>query len=267
MKNYRRHPKLSAEIDARLRSPPSDHIYRVENAVLAATAASESSKRYLLDNLGVASYPQWHAWALLETWGIDDPEVREVLTTLATGPSSRASEIAHLMPRIFGREDARSRLLQLLRDPEARRVNFIMNGLDALDDTKSDEEIMNAILAELRTRGTPFGDDALGHLIAAYGWHDRVKELAREQARLGNWTIGSIAVAYPNDREFAPHVFRVARTIPTELRQTIVSDESISLSDPALAVELLGNWSQEEDDSVKTEASVRYHDLSRCSLV
>jgi NACHT domain len=263
-RNYKGHPKLSAKIDARLKSQKDD-IQHVQNAVLAMAAASPTAKEYLLNTVQRSPYAQWHAFALLEAWGMADPEVERVLIDLALGSADRSSGIAHLIPQILNKDDARIRLLELLKDPLARRVDFIMSGLQSLNKDKHDEGIVSAILAELSSRGEKFVEDAVGHVIADYGWDDRVRRIASEHAKSGKWTIRAVAAAYPNDAEFSRYVLRAASALPTELRDVIVSDPSITVSDPAFALELFGNWDTETDDAIKTEACVRYHSLKKVS--
>ncbi len=266
-RNFKRHPKLSAEIDEHLLKQKAD-VYDVDNAVLAMAAASDTAKGYLLNAVRSSPYAQWHAIALLDTWGMDDPSVSETLDALANGSPDKASSIAHLIPRIIEDKDAaRVRLLELLKETSARRVDFIMSGLQSYSATEHNTEVVGTILDQINVRGEAFAQDVIGHLIADYAWDPRVRIIAQKEAATAKWTIRAIAAAYPNDPEFADFVFRAAAAIPTELRQVIVSDPSISIHDPAFAIDLFGKWEREEDAEVKTEASIRYYTLkSPCGV-
>lgn len=264
--NFKGHPKLSKVIDERFVAGQAAYNYR-ESWRLAEVSASDTAKSYLVNELRSGPI-QWPAKILLETWGMTDPAVAAELIAIADGPSNEASMIANLIPRIVGDKSlAQKRLLQLLQDPLANDVRSILKGLKLLGATEQDSEVLSIILRQIETRGEPFREEIIGHLIGNYCSDSRVRKIAIEELRNRRHTVEVIASVYPNDEGMAADIFDMAAPLPASLRLSVVSDPSIVTADSAFALEVLSKWDADSDEEVKTEASIRYYALKRSTEV
>jgi len=264
--NFKGHAKLSKAIDERLESGQAND--ELGDWILAHVSASDTAKSYLLNSLRSGHSVSWPAEILLETWGMTDSAVAAELTAIAEGPSARASQIADLIPTIIGDKSlAYQRLIQLLEDPSANRVSFIMTGLNKLNTKEHDSEVVSIVLRQLDIRNQTFRDDVIGHLILNYGSDSRVREIAVNELRRRSWTVEAIAFAYPNDESLTRDILDMAAPLPASLRLSIASDPTIVTNDPVFGSELVSNWDSDFDGEVKTEAAIRYYALKRSSQV
>ncbi|HEV8712734.1 MAG TPA: NACHT domain-containing protein, partial [Candidatus Binatia bacterium] len=135
---FRDRPEIATAIDAWMEN--DDHRDSVMLSHAAMVCRTENAKRMLLSATD-ASRRMDHltARALLEGWGMADPEVAAKLREVAFGPESEAGYIAYLLPDIIQDKVAcRARLLQIFQQPECARPEFVIDGLARLGDTRGD---------------------------------------------------------------------------------------------------------------------------------
>jgi hypothetical protein len=195
---------------------------------------------------------------------MEDQEVARSLTAMAHGPASQASRIGFLLPRIIEDDKrCRDRLLELLKDPECDRPDFVMQGLEALDENGSTPEIVDAVLASdflsKEKRRWGFGSDAAEGLISIRPSDPRVRELALRELedRAGN--VAAVARGCGDDPEISGIVLSMACPLPVQLREMIAARLETGVGDEAFAMSLLELYDHEVDPVVKTRASVSYH--------
>ena len=76
---------------------------------------------------------------------MDDQETADALNSMANKPAAVSCEIAQYIPRIIRDPSlARRRLFELVRDPDAARLDFIIRGFASLSDPGDESEIVDA---------------------------------------------------------------------------------------------------------------------------
>jgi hypothetical protein len=203
--------------------------------------------------------PFWAAGSLLEGWGMADPEVAAALTERAARPD--AAEIGQYLPQILGNaEAARARLFDLLKADEAKRLDFVIQGISKLKPLRNESEIVDAALRRLKDPDTFSLDSFLGTLILTFPTNDRVKALARQSLKSPYPPLGAMVEAYASDEQFRVELGEAITPLPVHLRYQIVSDLPL-FSDRGFAIEVLQDWDAERNGEVKTQASIQFHTL------
>lgn len=260
-RNFKDNPVVVEALD---RWIPKQDYREPEVSMAAQVGRTPTAKAKLLSSLVDASFPHWTAQGLLDGWGMEDEEVARSLIAMADGPASQASRIGFLLPRIIGdSKRCRDRLLELLKDPECERPDFVMQGLEASDENASDTEIVDAVLASgfssKEKRKWGFSSDAVAGLISIRPSDPRVRELALRELgdRAGN--VAAVARGYGEDPEIRRSVLAMVCPLPVQLRELIASRLETGVGDEAFAMSLLELYDYEVDPVVKTRASVSYH--------
>jgi hypothetical protein len=236
-------------------------------AMAALVGRTPKAKTKILSLLGSA-FVYWPAWALIEGWGMQDPEVAEILTPMAFSPAAEASQIGALLPQIIkDRGTCRHRLLELLRDIECERPDLVMAGLAALGNTQGDTEVVDAVLNSVLNRldrDSYNYDSIIERLIAGYSSDQRVKSLAEQElSECTGWYASvlytAVAQAYGDDEAIQHRIIESACPLPTPLRKRIATYLGEGGIDEAFAMSLLKLYDHESDGEIKTQASIGYH--------
>jgi hypothetical protein len=230
----------------------------VEIAHAALVGRTPTAKEKLLSSFP-SSFAHWPAWALLDGWGMQDPDVAGILSEIALGPVAKASQIAHLLPQIIPDKTAcRQRLLEILQDPTCERPDFVLGGLTRLGNTQGDTKVVDSVLQHV-DRENRFYDGVVGRLIISYSADSRVRALAKEEllAREGNHV--AVAQAYGDDEEIRQRIIDIARPLPTHLRGVIAVYLTERGSPEPFVLSLLSRYDHERDAQVKVQASIGYH--------
>ncbi|NAS89084.1 hypothetical protein C4E24_05030 [ANME-1 cluster archaeon AG-394-G21] len=236
-----------------------------EVSMAALVGRTPIAKAKLLSSLSSSS-PYWPADFLLEGWGMQDTEVAERLTRIAFGSTAEASQIGYLLPKIIeDKTKCRSRLLELLRDPKCKRPDFIMSGLKALGNTEGDTEVVDAVLNLLPNREIGYHKDIIARLIAGYSSDPRVKKLAKQELSERDGSYAAVALAYGGDEEIRKRIIEIACPLPVQLREIIATHLGEEDVDEAFAMSLLKLYDYEQDEKVKTQASISYHKRLKAS--
>jgi energy-coupling factor transporter ATP-binding protein EcfA2 len=231
----------------------------MEFAQAAAVGRTPAIKKKLIELLD-KWLPFWAADTLLEVYGIDDCEVATALRSLANETPSRSSEIAQFIPKIIpDPKEARHRLLELIRAPDSRRLDFVIRGFTALAERGDEREIVDACSAAIgQGPMKPFYEMCRSALILGFPADEHVREMAKSTLASREPPLGAIAEAYANDDEIRGLVSEKLTPLPTRLRFQI-AEELPEAHDAALILELLGRWDEESEAETKTLASIGYH--------
>jgi hypothetical protein len=256
--NFQDDATIVEAIDSRFDKNKVDTMELAHEALVGCTP---KGKKILIEALSAnASFLHWPAWALLEGWGMRDAEVSVTLLQIANGPAAAASEIAHLIPQmITDGPTARARLLEILNDPSCVRHDFVVAGFASLPDKGDEAELASACLKALhRTQG--LHRESMEHNMIAYFPDVReVRELALDRLASRNPPISAVAVAFAGDPQVRAQVGELVQTPPPALRARIVSKIASQPSEDEFALSILKDYDVEEDDELKTVASIAYH--------
>jgi hypothetical protein len=236
--------------------------HEMELSRVSSIGPTPAIKAILLRHLESSSFPHWPVHALLEGWGMTDDEVGPALRTIATGDAPRASRIAYLIPRILtDPEEARTRLVALLRAPDNQRPDFVLSALSGLPHAAEvDDEIVALALARIAKVGGLDGTEAL---IQGWPRHPRVRAFALEQLEQPEAPIASIAWAYADDADMRAAVAALLTPLPRRLRQRILETLTDLESEADLALGTLKRFRQEDDAEVATTGSIGFHSRIR----
>lgn len=257
--NFRDNPIVAAAIDEWATRESASDMYIAEASYVARTPIVKAK---LILSLA-RSFPHWPVGALLGGWGIEDAEVAAALVPMALGPVEPASLIANLIPRILSdRIVARSRLFEILKDPQSRRMDFAVVGLAAVATDEDSDTIADEIIGLLHERSNRWSQSDLGnpipYLISGFPTHPAVRDLALRELQDRDPNVALLAWVYANDAEFRDKVAERMTPLPATLRAQLATGLGTGAGDP-LALELLGAFDNEEDAQVKTQASIAFH--------
>jgi len=254
--NFQDDPSIGAAIDSWLDRNKFDTM-RV--ALAALVCRTPKAKKVLTEALD-GSFPHWPAWGLLEGWGMQDPEVSETLLRRANAPAGSASQIAHLIPGIVAHAPtARARLLEILKDPACIRHDFVVEGFASLSDKGDTAELVSACFAALpRTQG--LHRESVEHaMLTCFPEVGKVREFAIGRLSSRHPPIAAAAVAVAGDSQVRAQIAELVQPLPPPLRLRILSKVANQPHDDEFALSVLKDYDVEENDELKTIASIAYH--------
>jgi hypothetical protein len=252
--NFRDHPKVVAALDEwAFAHEYRDVIALHFGSLVGRTPTMQKRLFKAVDYF----HPFWAADSLLTGWGMGDSDVASKLTDRISKPD--AAELAQHIPAILREPTvARSRLLELLRDPKSRRIDFLIEGFRQLTEQGNTDEIVDATIE--RFSDSWLKSSYVGSLILTFPQHLKVKALARENLRSQTPSMAAIVEASATDEGLRTEVAELITPLPVDLRYQIVLDLPV-FADRGFAIELLSGWDAERDAEVKTQASIQYHSL------
>ncbi|SCG85664.1 NACHT domain-containing protein [Methanobacterium congolense] len=237
-------------------------------SILASIGHSPQIRSILLSSLDkITLTSHWAAQALLENWGMNDVDVAEKLTKITWGSNKDASRLAHLFPEIIkDKVKCRKRLIELLKEPKDVYYGSILLGLKTLNNTRNDLEVVEIIMKSPSILEKRFPDDILYRLISYYPLNKKVKELAKNELLKIEGTFGIVAQEYGNDVEIREKIIEMACPLPIRLREIIAKYlGDLGSYDDEFAISLIKLYDYEEDEIVKTQASISYYKLLKSS--
>ena len=254
--NFKDHPEIIEALDEWVERK---ELMGMEVSAAARVGRTATFKKKLLERLP-KSFPHWPAEALLEIWGISDPDVAAAVDTFIADPT-RASMIGHLLPQIFNdRAECRRYLIRLLQNPECARPDFVLEGLVRLGTSGSDTEVVDAVLVSLAAkRHIVFRDGVKERLILHFLDNPKVRELAIETLNGRNGVYGAIAQACGSDAEIRALLLCLVTPLPTRLRQIIASHLAYGDVDNGVALNFLKSYDSESDAEVKVQSAIGYY--------
>lgn len=262
--NFRGNSELVAAVDS-WASKLDSKVHDDEIAMLSSIGCTSKIKSILLSSLDtINSTSHWATEALLENWGMDDVEVSDKLTKMVDDPG--ASRIAHLFPQIIkDKTKCRKRLVELLKKPNGAWYGSVLLGLKKLDDdVQDDPEVVEIVLASPSLLENRIIDDVLSILIHNYPSNEKVKELAKKELYKQDGRFEVVASEYGGDEYVRKKIIEMACPLPSQLREIIVTYLGDQTPDE-FTLSLLKLYDHEENELVKTQASISYYNLLKSS--
>jgi hypothetical protein len=262
--NFRDNPVLGPSVDSFLANTP-DPLAAAWAALIMRTDVGKTKLLVMLET----GFPYWPAWALMEGWGMKDPDVAAKFSEFASRPPDRAGDYAYLFPRIISdANECRHRLLSLLRDKSCRRPDLVLEGLRTLGGPQPDTEVVDAVVRNNPSRPGVFWidrDQSMITLIRGFKGDPRVRELARQQFSVDAPAYTAIAEAFPDDPELRRLLIDRLAPLPYRLRFVIAERLPHESADVAWSLELLGKYERDRDEEVKCQASLSYWELVKAA--
>jgi hypothetical protein len=217
---------------------------------------TSTAKRILLKNLDVW-VPFWAAEALLDGWGMDDPEVAQAITALSN--SEKGAEIGHLFPRIIlDRHSCFTKLVGMLESPDCRDPARVLAGICEVMTPDDRERVLEAGLKWIKQQILSHRERVVELLFRSFSDDARALSLARRELkrRDGNWT--AVVKAYGHLQEIRSEAIKMASPLPSELRSEIVDVLEANAASDQEAFELLSLFDLEYEPSLKTKGTIAY---------
>lgn len=255
-RNFRDNPVVVEALDAWLEM--SESKIPPDYCLAARAGRTPRMKERLLKGLG-EGFVWWPALILLEEWGMEDPEVKDALVAIAD--SRRASDIIHLIPKMFDAAEAERRIKEIaIGDRYVSRPDTLIDVVCKLPNLKSDPDVVTACIEKVNDAPTALMLDvhALESLILAFPDDPRVGERALAALDDADAPVGAIARKYGNVPRVREAVLRMAHSLPKALRATAVEGVG-RLRDDRFALTILSRYHEEQDDEVRSLASTAYH--------
>ncbi len=254
--HFQDEPAIVEAIDSWLEKNKVD---TMEVACAALVGHTPKAKQVLIETLA-ASFPHWSAWGLLEGWGIQDSEVSKALLDMTNGPAKFASQVAHLIPQIISDvTTARARLLDILNDPQCVRHDFVVEGFGSLSDKGDLGELVAACFKALpRTEGL-HRQSMQHYMIAHFRQVREVYDLAAKELSLRDPPIAVCAVAFAGHSQMRTRIAELVQPLPRALRLRILNKVSNLPPEDEFSLSIVKDYDVEENDELKTIASVASH--------
>jgi hypothetical protein len=252
--NYRKN--VLAGVDFRIAQ--TDEHFHNDVAQMAVVVKTPAAKARLIKDLQDKDrWIFWPVWGLLEGWGMSDPEASTVLTALLAKPPKDQNLFAHYIPDIEpDRAKAKQYLMAIAKEEKLERLDMLVAGFVKLGVDHTDDETVQVLLKHSFAQRGIF--DATDKLIAGFGLHPKVRELARERMKEVDCPWQSLVEAYGNDPEFRPIIFGRLNSLPAALRSTFISIAARKAADEAY-LESASLWSIETDPEIRVQASVAFN--------
>jgi hypothetical protein len=252
--NYARHPILTPAIHDWLEkfgreSSDTEHI--------APIARSAVAKQFLLDPTRNTPFQAfWTLRGLIQGWGANDCDVIAFAEN-SSRTSAGAQTIASLLPSVLTDKDRCSRiLLDALADPEAHRLDMVLEGLRQLG--KTDRAVADLFYShaldskELGYYGT------VGAAIRAFPMDPRSRALALSELCTEGGNITAVAEVFGDDPEIRDRLLALSQGLPADLRYGLIErlgEQAVSDDD---VLSLLSTNDRDSDAGVRTAAAVSY---------
>lgn len=200
--------------------------------------------------------PHWPADALLEGWGMDDPEVAPSLLALVTESEDSAARVGFLIPRILPDPDvARRRLLTLLQDPGCARPDFVLNGLTQVGVGDDAQSILDAAFIHLdKMPDSEF--NGANHVFRLFPENPRVLNYALKLLEEGNGWVGSIGYHLRDAESIRKRLRAWSMPLDPGSRFVIASKLRQRLGDPQIILNLLGKHKMESDAETRVQCAI-----------
>jgi len=253
--NFKGHLGLTEVIDTKVRN---GELLGPEMALAGLLGKTQFMKQRLIEALN-EHLPFWPAESLLQGWGMGDEEVASALESMAYGDAAKASAIARSIPAIVrDKAKARDRLMMLLEEPCTPWHHWIVEGLSSIQDIGDEEKIVDLAL-KVRSRVKAFDHNTFDwSLITGFAKVPKIRALAIERLKTRIPLVEPASFSYGNDPEIRSLVLDLLCPLPATLRSSIVENLSKQHNEK-FSCELLSKYDLEEDDDIKTAASIGFH--------
>ncbi|GMA17603.1 hypothetical protein GCM10025871_39340 [Deinococcus metallilatus] len=250
--HFRDVPAIVQAIDARLESGDLEDRDLFFASLIGRTAPAQAKLLAGLDS----GFPHWSAQALLEGWGMDDPEVASRLLPLVHGPDDVAASIGFLIPGILRDAGAsRRRLLALLRDPACARPDFVLNGLAKVGVGEDGQAILDAALTHLNQQQS-LAHNGFHHALRLFSQEPRMLEYARQVLDRGAEGAGDVAYHLRHDASIRQVVRDRSMPLDPASRLVIASKLQQRWGDAQEVLNLLEAHHEEGDPETRVQCAI-----------
>ena len=211
--NFADEPELVAAADEWLSSA---RFHEPEVSFAALIGQTDRGKRRLLNDVEQGSFPHWAAGALLRGWGLEDPDVREILERVALGEPRQAAAVGHLLPAILGHGERCAKRLLILLQEDNRRVDLVVDGINQLGSPELRARALE--LALTREGGGASLVDEESALIALAPQDPRMRKRALASIDGRDPNLPGLATVYHDDEEFRTVLRHVAAPLSAASR-------------------------------------------------
>jgi hypothetical protein len=257
--NFRDDPVVAPAVDAWLTTCNSAHLVEASYAALVGRTAV--AKDFLLMHVE-DSMPYWSALALLDGWGMSDPQVAGVLRGLATDEAGRSSLIGPLLPRVLGSShEARLRLMACLADPACSRPDLVLDGLAEVGIDPNDTAVADQVFQRLE-QGQAEGFGLRARVISYLHGDPRTRELAVSEIAKPDGAWEAVASAYEMDAVLRRAILESLTPLDAPGRAVLVDALAAGLGVPSDGKEQsLGRYAAEYEADISTAAAVSYFEM------
>lgn len=227
-------------------------------------AKKESVKNKLLGFLeDKSSFPHWTVMSLLEYWGMKDKDISKTLLDLVHKNDEFASEIGYLLPQIIiDKHKCEEKLKSLIKNPECKRLDFVIDGLINLNIIEQEDSIIDYILDNIlneRNLGIFFGN-VLSSLVVYFPENQKIKKLILDNIPDLSFALPSISYSYNYIPEVRKEIISYCTPLPEPLRNNISKQVGKSSFDSEFTIETLGKYRYEMNPDIKIQTAVNYYE-------
>lgn len=250
--HFRDVPTVIQAIDARLERGDLESRELYFASLIGRTPIAKAE---LLKKLN-EGFRHWPAEALLEGWGMDDPEVAPWLLALVTESEDSAASIGFLIPRILPDPDvARRRLITLLQDPGCARPDFVLNGLTQVGAGDDAQSILDAAFIHLdKTPDSEF--NGANHVFRLFPAEPRVLSYALKLLEEGSGWVGPIGYHLRDAESIRQSLRAWSMPLDPGSRFVIASKLRQRLGDPQEVLNLLEQHRKESDAETRVQCAI-----------
>jgi hypothetical protein len=221
---------------------------------------SDRAKQALL---GLSNKPSLWTTSPIRTlvagWGVEDQEVRSLLTTL--GHDSEVSPyVADLLPLVISdKEECRRLLLAHLREQPEDVAYLALAGLVTVGCREEDADVVDAALRHWGDK-IPCGLSWTGVSILVRGFskHPEVRKLAALQIHNRGGNVAVVAASYRDDADMRAQLLAALTPLPSALRLHLVDWLERQAFEGDFALDHLAQFDQDTGQEVKTAAAIAY---------
>lgn len=255
-RNFRGHPEMATLVDTWAQE--RNQTYELAHA--AAIFPTPALKAALTATLKKPEHLIfWTVDALLDLWGMDDPDIASALRRVADWDLETMSDVADRLPEILGAEAAKPLLRQMVSEAATNiriRGDMALKGLKAIDAIDEDSSIVGDIL-----KMDLFGDFFVNsltamRLIEAAPNDPRVVAFALNALRHADGLISVITLLMGHHEPVRKAILEVVAPLPAPLRVVLTPLLQTRAVDDPFARDLLATGQDEVAQSVVVASAI-----------
>ncbi len=242
-----------------------DPFHNREVSYLVPLSKTESVKRKLISQLeDKNSFPHWTVRALLENWGIDDSDVNKTLINLVNTNTKFASQVAFFLPQIItDKSECLKKLIELLKNPESHRQDFILDGIIRLGIVKYDDPLIDYIIDDVLNSENLWMmlyEDIISMLVTNFSQNRRVEKLALTNIPKVINILPSVSIYYNHKPEIRDEIISYCTPLSKNLRNMISTQLGEKLYDKYFAHNILSKYQEEIHPNIKIQTSIGFYE-------
>ncbi|WP_122533049.1 NACHT domain-containing protein [Pseudomonas viridiflava] len=202
---------------------------------------------------GISAF--WALAPLVEGWGAELPEVRELVQEVLLWPDERKFHLISLYPKMLDREKCIEELLNILNSGCDVRFDSIVSAFGQLE-VYEHKEIVEILVSRVLCESDKIYSGS-EQLIALYPQEGRVKEFALERLMGRNPPIALLASAYRNDLLVQKLIAQSFGSLAAAMRLQIIDAAANEFDRNDTAKRILEKYDHEVDGRLKTHAAIK----------